>query len=346
MAEIGSGTLGQDEDRSSGPGGEVGECGADADDVGRLRVGMRASGRAIKAMEAELAAHLGYPRHDVPRQGPRGPDGPPPVARRARQTQPGSRPVPRHASGRADVLRQWAKNLRKAQTYVIGKRWVRGVVAVFVAAAPVYYTFVPPPQASIWRLGDARIVVMAVWIVLVVIGAYAASMYEIAHERLTRKQKRDRTQLREQAGVHILQTLLGAADKRFSGYKWTLYVPLRGGRQIGPMPGLRYADARVWHRGESVTGTAWKTGLRTEGAEADLLAPEGKYAAWDGHSNPDIREVVAFPVFNVKREVIAVVTAVCSRHPELLSTKDGLKYHVDLSVNVGRVLVEILGYGE
>ena len=60
----------------------------------------------------------------------------------------------------------------------------------------------------------------------------------------------------------------------------------------------------------------------------------------------DIREVVAFPVFNLKGEVIAVVTAVCNRRLKLLSVKDGLKYHMDLSVDVGRVLVEILGYGE
>ena len=205
--------------------------------------------------------------------------------------------MPRQAHERAHALRQWAKSLRKVQTYLIDKRWVRYIVGVLVVAAPAYYTFVPLPQASVWRLGDARIVVMAVWIVLVAIGADAASVYEIAHERLTGKEKRDRTGFREQAGVRILQKLLGAAAIRFSAYEWELYVPLRGGRQIGPMPGLRYADARAWRRGESVTGTASATGLRTEGGEAEL-APGGKYAAWDGHSNRDIREVVAVPEYS------------------------------------------------
>ena len=41
-----------------------------------------------------------------------------------------------------------------------------------------------------------------------------------------------------------------------------------------------------------------------------------------------------------------MVTAVCNRRLKLLSVKDGLKHHMDLSVDVGRVLVEILGYGE
>jgi len=79
------------------------------------------------------------------------------------------------------------------------------------------------------------------------------------------------------------------------------------------------------------------------GAELDR---GGKFAAWDGDSNPNIREVVAFPVFNAGGKVIAVLTAVSDQQLGLLSTPAGEKYHRDLSVDVGRVLVEILGYKE
>ena len=140
------------------------------------------------------------------------------------------------------------------------------------------------------------------------IGVRVASAYDIAFARLPGQAKARRTLFRERAGIRILRTLLRARDDGFKAYKWALYVPLRGGTQIGPLPGLRHENARKWGRGESVTGTAWKNRTRTVGSGAELDR-RGKFAAWDGHSNPGIREVVAFPVFNAGGKVIAVLTA-------------------------------------
>jgi hypothetical protein len=264
--------------------------------------------------------------------------------------------------------RRWAKNW--------GKRWeklnknlsILVLTGVFVTAAPVYYTFNPPTPTPISRLGDMRLALMAAWLILLGLGVLAAIEHnrkqdkvyeEIVGEPLVGETivdaeggptadaelGRRRALQRQQAAADILRLALDAARARFPAYQWALYVPLPGGERIGPVPGLTYADAKTWARGESVTGTAWATGNRTEGGEEELAAG-GRYAVTDGPHNPDVREVVAYPVLNAEGRTIAVLTAVCYQRRRLLSTAEGKKYHEGRSILVGRVLVDILGYSD
>jgi len=86
--------------------------------------------------------------------------------------------------GLGHVLRQWTASPGKLLADLIGNRTVRYIVAVFVAAAPVYFAFNPPPPTPMSRLGVARIAVMVIWAVLVAIVVFVASAHDLAIEKL------------------------------------------------------------------------------------------------------------------------------------------------------------------
>lgn len=245
----------------------------------------------------------------------------------------------------APSLRGIGRSLEERLSDLIGSMWFRFVGGVFVLATPAYYAFAPPQPAPFSRLGYIRAVIMVVWLALVAVTVFVASGHDIAVDRLAARARHQRTESREVAGVDILRRVLLSAEANAQGYEWALYVPLRGGDRVGPMPGLSPEEAGTWTRKQSVTGTAWDKKTWTKGV-GDELKDGGKYAVNRGSLTRELQVVVANPVFNAEGEVIAVLTAVSEQHRPFLLTKDGQELHVQLSTDIGRVLVDVLGYEE
>lgn len=233
----------------------------------------------------------------------------------------------------------------KVLTGTVGRRWVRLLGGLFIVAAPAYYAFTPIPPNSLSYLGFVAPVILVMRFGFVIAGVLIASGYDIPSEWLARDARHMRSESRQEAGADILRRLLPPRGAPACGYEWALYVPLPGGKRIGPMPGVSPADARTWARGESVTGTAWATGKWTRGVGADLAAG-GKHATADGSPSRKLEVVVAHPVFNSEGKVIAVLTAASDQHLDFLLTKRGQMEHVQLSLDISRVLVDFLGFGE
>lgn len=242
-------------------------------------------------------------------------------------------------------LRGIGRWLEERLSDLIGSMGVRFVGGVFVLAAPAYYAFAPPQPAPFSRLGYVRAVIMVVWLALVAVSVFVASGHDIAVDRLAARERHQRTEWRELAAVDILRRVLLSAEANAQGYEWALYVPLRDGDRIGPMPGLSPEEAGTWARYESVTGTAWASKTWTKGV-GDELKDGGKYAVNRGSPTRELQVVVANPVFNAEGEVIAVLTAVSEQNRPFLLTEDGQKLHVQLSTDIGRVLIDVLGYEE
>lgn len=239
-----------------------------------------------------------------------------------------------------------ARSREKLLTGRIGRRWVRLLGGVFIVAAPAYYAFTPLPPGPMSRLGFIGPVILLMRLGFVIVGVLIVSGYDIPIDRLARQARRMRSESRQEAGGDILRRLLPPRDPPASRYEWALYVPLPGGQRIGPIPEVSPPDARTWARGESVTGTAWATGEWTRGVGSDL-GVGGRYARVNESCTPRTLEVVvAHPVFNSEGKVIAVLTATSDRHQNFLLTKRGQTQHMQLSVDISRVLIDLLGFGE
>lgn len=227
----------------------------------------------------------------------------------------------------------------------ISRKWVRLLGGLFIVAAPAYYAFTPLPPGPISHLGYVGAVIIVLRFSLVVAGVLIASGYGSILDRNAGATRRMRAESRQEAGSDILRRLLPPRDAPASEYEWALYLPLPGDQQIGPMQGISPPDARTWARGEGVTGTAWSSGEWTREVASELAAG-GKYVRADGSSTRKLAVAVAQPVFNSKGKVIAVLAAASDRHLDFLLTKRGRDQHVQLSVDIGRVLIDFLGFGE
>jgi len=253
--------------------------------------------------------------------------------------------VAAHRVPSAAGSRHPARRRASLLTGSVGRRWVRLLGWLFIVAAPAYYAFTPLPPNSVSRLGFVGPVIFVMRAGFVIVGVLIASGYDIPIDRLAKYARHMRSESRQEAGGDILRRLLPPRGAPASGYEWALYVPLPGGKRIGPVPGVSPADARTWARGEGVTGTAWATGEWTRGVGSDLAAG-GKYTTADGSPSRKLEVVVAHPVFNSEGKVIAVLTAASDQHLNFLLTKRGQWEHVQLSIGISRVLVDFLGFGE
>lgn len=245
------------------------------------------------------------------------------------------------AAGSARPARSREKLLRRHS----GRSWVRLLGGLFIVAAPAYYAFTPLPPSSMSLPGVVGPVIIMMRLGFVIVGVLIVSGYNIPIDELARESRHMRSESRQEAGGDILRRLLPPRDAPASQYEWTLYVPLPGDQRIGPVPEVSPPDARTWARSESVAGTAWATGEWTQGVGAELAAG-GKYATADGSPTRKLEVVVAHPVFNSEGKVIAVLTAASDQHLNFLLTKPGQTQHMQLSVDISRVLIDFLGFRE
>lgn len=244
------------------------------------------------------------------------------------------------AAGSARPARSRKKFLRSHS----GRSWGRLLGGLFIVAAPAYYAFTALPSGQMSRLGFVDPLIVVLRLGFVVAGVLIASGYDVPIQ-LASGARHLRSESRQEAGGDILRRLLPPRDAPAAEYEWALYVPLTGNQRIGPMPEVSPPGARTWARGEGVTGTAWATGEWTRGEGAELVAG-GEYATADGSPTRKLEVIVAHPVFNSAGRVIAVLTAVSDQHLDFLLTKPGQTQHRQLSVDISRVLIDFLGFGD